>query len=100
MCHLLLDASENVPKMSYKILQLSAAKYTEHLVLEASVESETAAPLNLPLELVQLLQSSTPDEDSANSSREQVHLLYLIPCSFTHCVVEPVWVYVGMDANL
>lgn len=72
MCHLLLDASESVPKMSYKILQTSADKFTEHLVLEASVESEASVPLDLPLELVQLLQSSLPDEDVSDSVREQV----------------------------
>ena len=76
MCHLLLGPSENVPKMSYKILQQSAAKYTEYLVLEASVESETTVPLNLPPELVELLQSSMPDEDSVDSGREQVRLLH------------------------
>lgn len=74
MCHLLLDASEAVPKMSYKILQSSATKYTEHLVLEASVESETAVPLGLPVELVQLLQSSLPDEEASDGVREQVRV--------------------------
>ena len=77
MCHLLLDASESVPKMSYKILQLSAAKYTEHLVLEASVESENSVPINLPPELVLLLQSSMPDEESVDSNREQVSFLFI-----------------------
>ena len=61
--------------MSYKILQTSAAKYTETLVLEASVESEDSVPLDLPLELVQLLQSSLPDEDDTDSGREQVSRL-------------------------
>ncbi|GJE86513.1 hypothetical protein PsYK624_025930 [Phanerochaete sordida] len=71
MSHLLLDASEAVPKMSYKILQASAAKYTEHLVLEASVESEDTISFDLPLELVQLLQSSLPDEELDQTAREQ-----------------------------
>lgn len=74
MCHLLLDTSETVPKISYKILQASAAKYTEHLVLEASVENENTVPLELPLELIQLIQSSIPDEDASDVVREQVSI--------------------------
>ncbi|EKM56485.1 uncharacterized protein PHACADRAFT_92839 [Phanerochaete carnosa HHB-10118-sp] len=86
MCHLLLDASEAVPKMAYKILQASATKYTEHLVLEASVDSEATVPLNLPPELVQLLQSSLSDEDAFDSAREQVSLsayTFVSRCSFS-----------------
>lgn len=72
MCHLLTDASDNVPKMSYKILQTSAAKYTEHLVLEAGVESDSTVPLELPPELVQLLQSSLAEDEMPEDVREQV----------------------------
>ena len=71
-----MDASDNVPKMSYKILQSSAAKYTEHLVLEASVESESAVPLELPPELVQLLlQSSLVEDELPESVRDQVRYI-------------------------
>lgn len=75
MCHLLMDSSDNVPKMSYKILQVSAAKYTEHLVLEASVESESTVPLELPPELVQLLQSSLEEDETPDSVHEQVRCI-------------------------
>ena len=80
MCHLLMDASDNVPKMSYKLLQTSAAKYTEHLVLEASVESETTVPLELPPDLVQLLQSSLAEDEVPESVREQVRLHLIFWC--------------------
>lgn len=80
MCHLLMDSSEDVPKVSYKILQMSASKYTEHLVLEASVESESTVPLELPAELVQLLQNSLAEDEVSDNVREQVIYIY---CSWS-----------------
>lgn len=66
-----MDPSENVPRMSYKILQVSAAKYTEHLVLEASVDNEATVPLNLPIELVELVQSGLQGDDALDKGAEQ-----------------------------
>ena len=89
MCHLLMDSSENVPKMSYKILQMSASKYTEHLVLEASVESENTVPLKLPTELVQLLQNSLAEDEVPDSIREQVRCIRCLWSADTdHCVAH------------
>lgn len=63
MCHLVTDASEFVPQMAYKMLREAAYKRTEFLVVEASVDTDETPPLNLPDELVQLLQQSFLDED-------------------------------------
>ena len=58
MCHLVTDASESVPQMAYKMLREAASKRTEYLVLEASVETEDSVSLDLPEELLQLLQKA------------------------------------------
>ena len=63
MCHLVTDASESVPQMAYKMLREAASKRTEYLVLEASVETEDPVSLDLPEELLQLLQNSFLDEE-------------------------------------
>jgi hypothetical protein len=58
MSHLLLDPSENVQKMAYELLREAACKRTEHLVIEAGVDTESAVKSLLPSELVSLLQQS------------------------------------------
>ncbi|KAI0263034.1 hypothetical protein BC834DRAFT_828029 [Gloeopeniophorella convolvens] len=58
MSHLLFDPSANVQKMAYELLREAAHKRTEHLVIEAGVDTEEIVKSLLPLELVSLLQQS------------------------------------------
>ncbi|TFK41660.1 hypothetical protein BDQ12DRAFT_678315 [Crucibulum laeve] len=56
MCHLVTDPSNDVQKMAYQLLHSAAKKRTEHLVIEAGVDSEDAVKAELPLELLDILQ--------------------------------------------
>lgn len=56
MCHLIMDASADVQRMAYQLLYESARKYTEHMVIEAAVDSEAAMSPALPEELIGILQ--------------------------------------------
>jgi len=58
MSYLLFDSSTRVQQMAYELLQEAAHKRTEHLVIEAGVDTESVAKSLLPLELVLLLQQS------------------------------------------
>jgi hypothetical protein len=58
MSHLLLDPSASVQKMAYDLLREAAHKRTEHLVIEAGVDTESVVKSLLPEELVSLLQQS------------------------------------------
>lgn len=63
------------------MLRDSAAKRTEYLVLEAGVDSEATVPLDLPLELVLLLQESL-HEDTEDVMPQQVTPFYHSFCLF------------------
>ena len=78
MCHLVTDTSESVPQMAYKLLREAAHKRTEYLVVEASVDSDDTIPLDLPTELVQLLQNSFVDEDIDDSVHNHNVFGYLL----------------------
>ncbi|KAI0316069.1 hypothetical protein OF83DRAFT_1284410 [Amylostereum chailletii] len=58
MVHLLSDSSSKIQQMSYGLLRMAAQKRTEHLVIEAGVDSESQIKLDLPQELVALLQQT------------------------------------------
>lgn len=62
MCHLLTDPSLEVQKMSYQLLQTAARKHTEDLVIEAGVDTEDSVRIELPIELLDLLQRTVDDE--------------------------------------
>ncbi|KAI9462830.1 hypothetical protein BJY52DRAFT_1203094 [Lactarius psammicola] len=58
MSHLLFDPSTSVQKMAYELLREAAHKRTEHLVIEAGVDTESIVRSLLPLELISLLQQT------------------------------------------
>ena len=58
MSHLLSDPSIDNQKMAYQMLQQAAATRTEHLVVEAGVDSEKMSTIELPHELMAMLQVS------------------------------------------
>ncbi|KAJ3553232.1 hypothetical protein NM688_g3725 [Phlebia brevispora] len=78
MCHILTDPSDTVQRMAYKMLRESAAKYTEHLVLEAAVDSDAELKLELPLELISLLQMNLPEDDLEGDAANQNIFGYLL----------------------
>ena len=64
MCHIIEDPVVEVQKMAYRLLHEAARKYTEHMVIEAAVESEESVKVELPLELIWILQQDLAlDED-------------------------------------
>ncbi|KAF7338785.1 Delta-9 fatty acid desaturase protein [Mycena sanguinolenta] len=58
MCHLLADPSVDVQKMAYQLLTVAARKRTEHFVVEAGVDVDAIVKADLPLELLDILQTS------------------------------------------
>jgi hypothetical protein len=56
MCHLLTDSSADVQKIAYQLLQEAARKRTEHLVIEAGVDTEDNVKTELPIELIEILR--------------------------------------------
>ena len=58
MGYLLFDSSTSVQQMAYELLREAAHKRTEHLVIEAGVDTESVVRSLLPWELVSLLQQS------------------------------------------
>ena len=87
MCHIITDPSDTVQRMAYKMLKESAAKYTEYLVLEAGVDSEAEIKLELPLELIELLQMSLPEEDVDTTGLLQVSIFH--SRSRSHTLIIP-----------
>lgn len=73
MSYLLFDPSTSVQQMAYEILREAAHKRTEHLVIEAGVDTESVVRSTLPWELVSLLQQSLDivdvEEDSSSVRR-------------------------------
>ena len=64
MCHLVTDGSANVQRMAYQLLHEAAKKYTENLVIEAAVDVEGTMKIELPVELLDILQRNLNQEDS------------------------------------
>ncbi|KAK7439775.1 hypothetical protein VKT23_017349 [Stygiomarasmius scandens] len=71
MCHLLLDPSADVQKMAYQLLQQAAKKWTEHLVVEAGVDTEETVKVELPDELMVILQQSLSFDFEENEQQDQ-----------------------------
>jgi hypothetical protein len=63
MCHLLSDASIDVQKSSYRLLQNAARKRTEHLVVEVGVDTEDVVKAELPPQLVGILERDLHFDD-------------------------------------
>jgi len=72
MCHLLLDPSADVQKMAYQLLQQAAKKWTEHLVVEAGVDTEETVKVEVPDELMIILQQSLSFDFEENEQQGQV----------------------------
>jgi len=63
MCHLLTDSSCEVQKMAYRFLQEAAKRRTECIVIEAAVDTAGVVKIDLPPELMDLLQRNLYDRN-------------------------------------
>jgi len=70
MCHNIADSSIDVQKMAYHFLHEAARKYTEHMVIEAAVDSEIMMKPELPLELIDILQRTFNYDDGLEDSQD------------------------------
>ncbi|KAI0634826.1 hypothetical protein C8Q77DRAFT_1277694 [Trametes polyzona] len=70
MCHLVTDGSSNVQRMAYQLLHEAAKKYTENLVIEAAVDTEGTMKVELPVELLDILQRNLNQEDVDDYNEE------------------------------
>jgi hypothetical protein len=76
MSHLILDSSINVQKMAYQFLQGAARKRTEHLVIEAGVDTEDTFKAELPFEILDILQRTViPNETAGLEQEEQARVI-------------------------
>ncbi|GJJ10582.1 hypothetical protein Clacol_004809 [Clathrus columnatus] len=76
MCHLLKDSSVENQKLAYFLLQQAAFKRTEHLVVEAAVDTqENEATIVLPQELLSLLQTNVGLDTSVIRNEEALSYL-------------------------
>ncbi|EIW76996.1 hypothetical protein CONPUDRAFT_157270 [Coniophora puteana RWD-64-598 SS2] len=77
MCHFLSDPSAEVQKMSYRLLHEATRKRTEHLVVEAAVDTENKVKIGLPDELVVILHQTLDlgdvEQDASESAGIQTH---------------------------
>ncbi|KXN85569.1 E3 ubiquitin-protein ligase listerin [Leucoagaricus sp. SymC.cos] len=74
MCHLVTDHSLEVQKMGYGILRAAAKKRTEHLVVEAGVDTESTFKATLPSELLDIVQRHVNTQNLADGD-EQLNVL-------------------------
>ncbi|KAI0824805.1 hypothetical protein BC628DRAFT_1321461 [Trametes gibbosa] len=70
MCHLVTDGSSNVQHMAYQLLHEAAKKYTENLVIEAAVDTEGIMKVELPIELLDILQRNLNHDENDEFDEE------------------------------
>ncbi|KAK0452099.1 uncharacterized protein EV420DRAFT_1273820 [Desarmillaria tabescens] len=64
MCHLVMDTGTEVQKKAYMLLQQAAYKRTQHMVVEAAVDTENTFKAELPPELLIILQQAINFDDA------------------------------------
>ncbi|KAK0191944.1 hypothetical protein F5146DRAFT_1102178 [Armillaria mellea] len=64
VCHLVMDTGTEVQKKAYMLLQQAAYKRTQHLVVEAAVDTENTFKAELPPELLSILQQTINFDDA------------------------------------
>jgi E3 ubiquitin-protein ligase listerin len=70
MAHLILDSSTDFQKMAYQFLRGTAKKRTEHLVIEAGVDTEGTVKADLPAEILDILQRTISSGQTAVLEQE------------------------------
>jgi hypothetical protein len=102
MCHLILDSSTNVQKTAYQFLQGAARKRTEHLVIEAGVDTEGTVKADLPVEILDILQRTISSGETAEPGQEgQVRTTWIIfRSSLLTGIAEHLWASAWLDASV
>lgn len=77
MAYLLQDGTEESQQLSYAIIKTAAHRRTEHLVIEAAVNTDESATYELPNELLCILQKSSTLEPSRTHSDKVCREFYL-----------------------
>lgn len=67
-----MDSSQNVQQMAYHMLREAAVKYTEHVVVEAAVDTDAVIKPELPSELIDILHRSIELVDQGEDLHGQV----------------------------
>ncbi|PFH48098.1 hypothetical protein AMATHDRAFT_66268, partial [Amanita thiersii Skay4041] len=78
MCHILMDPSADVQIMAYQLLHIAAKKRTEYLVIEAGVDVDSTVKIELPTELLAILQLDITLGDWENPWQERQVFGYLL----------------------
>jgi E3 ubiquitin-protein ligase listerin len=100
MSHLLLDTSADVQKMTYHLLSAAAKKRTEHLVIEAGVDVESTMKINLPNELIAILQIDLSINDAEGLWQEQVQYGDFCDPAYLIRRTERFWLSPWLDVGL
>lgn len=69
-----MDHSQSVQQMAYHMLREAAEKHTEHVVIEAAVDTEAEVKPELPPELIDILHRTIEQAEEADDSSSQVSL--------------------------
>ena len=99
MCHLLTDHSSYVQKTAYRFLNIAAKKRTEYLVVEASLDVDSGPKIELPEELIAILQHSFDGIDSETWWQQQVQSCALIFYTHLKRLIECSWISPRMDVG-
>lgn len=100
MCHLVTDHSLEVQKNAYSILQMAARKRTEHLVIEAGVDTESTVKATLPLELLDVIQRHMNFATIDDEDEEQVSTPYSRMNHLVKEIVECLWFFAWLDVDV
>lgn len=79
MVHVLGDPDVSILRMVYPLLQTAAKKRTEHVVIEAGVDTSEDAKFELPAELLVLVQTIL---DSPHSGMDGTVCKIILLCDF------------------
>lgn len=84
MCHLLLSDSFVAQQMAFSIIQPATQKFTEHVVIEAAIETSDETTIDLPIELLEVIRKAleTDDLQQDNVSLEK-HSYIVCQLAFT-----------------
>lgn len=98
MVHVLGDPDVSILRMVYPLLQTAAKKRTEHVVIEAGVDTNEDAKFELPVELLELVQTML-DNQASGFDGLVCRIFSLISFNLT-VAAEYVWVPAGLDDYL
>ena len=99
MVHVLGDSDVSILRMVYPLLQTAAKKRTEHVVIEAGVDTNEDTKFELPVELLHFIQTAI---DSQISGPDRMVCLetYLFEKCDLMVIAESIWTSIGLDGYI